>query len=109
MRYLLLPHDGPLLSSEADAVDLVGLVYGDEIETIAIPLARLAPDFWHLGNRKAGLFIQKLLNYRLRPAFVGSLQAELDRSAALRDYVLECRRRRDVIFCDRPGELDRLP
>lgn len=109
MRHVLLPAEGPLLSSEADATDVVGNLYGSECEIVAIPLQRLAPDFWDLKNRKAGLFIQKLVTYGLHPAFVGDLSAAIKASAALADYVRECRRGRDVMFVDSTEELEALP
>lgn len=108
MRYALLPADGPALATEADATGIIGDLYGSDASTLAIPLGRLASDFWDLKNRKAGLFIQKLMNYRLRVAFVGDLAAEIARSEALRDYVRECRRGRDVIFVDRVEDLEAL-
>lgn len=109
MRYVLLPPDGPTLATEADATQVIGDLYGSDAEIVAIPLARLAPDFWDLKNRKAGLFIQKLMNYRLRAAFVGDLSAEIAASDALRDYVRECRRGRDVLFVARAEDLEALP
>ena len=88
-----VPADGPLLSSEADAVDLIGETYGSGAEIIAIPVARLAPDFWTLSNQKAGLFIQKLVNYSFRVAIVGDISAYSARSKPLADFVLESNRR----------------
>jgi len=103
-----LPPTGPLLSSEADAVDLIGSFYGQDVDTVVIPVARMAPEFWQLRSTLAGLFIQKLLNYRLRPAFVGDLSAEIAGSVALRDYVRESNRRRDVLFAASRAELETL-
>lgn len=108
MKIVDLPSTGPLLSSEADAVDLLGQYYEESPDWVAIPLARLAPGFWTLKNRVAGLFIQKLLNYGLHPAFVGDLSAEIAASEALRDYVRESNRRKDVLFVTRREELDGL-
>lgn len=88
----VLPPDGPLLSSEADAVDLIGQTYGTGADMVVLPVARLTPDFFRLETRQAGLFIQKLQNYQLRVAFVGDLAAELARSRALTDFVGETNR-----------------
>ena len=106
MKIVDLPPTGPLLSSEADATDILGQLYGEDADWVAIPVERLAPDFWVLKNRQAGLFIQKLLNYRLHPAFVGDLSAEIAASGALRDYVRECNRGKDVRFVTDRAELD---
>jgi hypothetical protein len=103
-----LDSTGPRLSTEADAVDLIGQFYGQEIDTVVIPITRVVPEFWQLKTRIAGLFIQKLLQYGLRPAFVGDLSAEIAASDALRDYVRECNRRRDVLFAPTRAELDAL-
>jgi hypothetical protein len=88
-----VPAEGPLLSSEDDARDLIGETYGSGAEVIAIPVARLAPDFWLLSNQKAGHFIQKFVNYGLRVAIIGDVSGYVDKSKALRDFVYESNRR----------------
>lgn len=103
-----LPLTGPLLATEADAVDLVGQFYGQEVDTVIIPVTRVVPEFWQLKTRIAGLFIQKLMQYGLRPAFVGDISAEIAASDALRDYVRECNRRKDVVFAADRVALDAL-
>ena len=103
-----LPPTGPLLSTEADAVDLIGQFYGQEVDTVVIPVTRVVPEFWQLKTRLAGLFIQKLMQYGLRPAFVGDLSAQTAASDALRDYVRECNRRRDVLFAADRAALETL-
>lgn len=90
--------EGPALSSEQDAVDLIGAVFGMEIELIAIPAARFAPSFFDLSTRQAGLFIQKFSNYRLPLAIVGDLSAETAGSSALAAFVMESNRRAAVMF-----------
>lgn len=107
MIYVAIPEHGPALASEADALELVGQLYGQEVETLAIPVARMAPEFWDLRSRLAGLFIQKLTNYGIRPAFVGDLRAQIAASAALAAYVRECQRGNDVIFVDHLADLER--
>ncbi|RYG85057.1 MAG: DUF4180 domain-containing protein [Alphaproteobacteria bacterium] len=108
MKVVELPKSGPLLSTEADAIDVIGSLYGEDADWIAIPVERMASDVWQLKTRLAGLFVQKLLNYRLHPAFIGDLSAEIAASDALRDYVRECNRRRDVLFVPTRAELDAL-
>ena len=103
-----LDSTGPRLSTEADAVDLLGQFYGQEIDTVVIPVSRVVPEFWQLKTRIAGLFIQKLLQYGLRPAFVGDISAEIADSDALSDYVRECSRRKDVLFASTRQELDAM-
>ena len=108
MKIVELPPTGPLLSSEADATDIIGQVYGEAADWVVIPVARMAPEFWQLRTRLAGLFIQKLLNYRLHPAFVGDLSTQIAASDALRDYVRECNRGKEVRFAATRAELDAL-
>ena len=108
MKIADLQETGPLLSTEADALDILGQLYGQDADFVAIPVSRMAPEFWNLRTRLAGLFIQKLLNYQLHPAFVGDLSAEIAASTALRDYVYESNKRRDVLFAPDRAALDRL-
>ncbi|WP_018177878.1 DUF4180 domain-containing protein [Jongsikchunia kroppenstedtii] len=100
-----VPADGPLLRTEADATDLLGSTYGTGAEMIAIPVGRLDPDFFDLSTKVAGLFTQKLLNYRMRVAIVGDITPYLARSTALRDYVLESNRGRQLWFVADDREL----
>ena len=99
--------EGPLLSSGADAL---GLIYGDDVgeaEWIAVPAARLDPAFFTLASGVAGEFVQKFANYGLRLAVVGDISDALGRSAALRDFVGESNRGRQVWFVADADELAR--
>jgi hypothetical protein len=103
-----VPADGPLLSSEDDARDLIGETYGSGAEIVAIPVERLAPDFWVLSNQKAGHFIQKFVNYGLHVAIIGDVSAYVDKSKALRDFVRESNRRgRELRFVPSRESLER--
>ena len=86
---LLCTPDGPRLSSEADALDLVGSLWGQEVDWLALPKARLGEDFLRLRTGLAGAVIQKFVNYRVRLAIVGDVSAETAASDALRDFVRE--------------------
>ncbi len=94
-----VPTDGPLLATEADAIDLIGATYGSGADIVAIPLERFAPHFWDLRNRLAGHFIQKFVTYGLRVAIVGDIWQHTARSDALRDFVRESNARgRELLF-----------
>jgi hypothetical protein len=108
MKIADLPETGPLLSTEADAVDVIGQMYGQDVDYVAIPVARMAPEFWNLRTTLAGLFIQKFRNYGLHPAFVGDLSAEIAASKPLNDYVYESNKRRDVIFAPDRASLEQM-
>lgn len=81
--------DGPMLASEADAVDLIGSLWGIEAERIALPIARLSPGFLTLRTGLAGAVIQKFVTYRLRLAILGDISIEVAASPALADFVRE--------------------
>ena len=89
--------DGPLLSSGADAL---GVIYGEEVdgaEWIAVPVARLDPEFFTLSSGIAGEFVQKFVNYKQRLAVVGDISDRLEQSDALRDFVRESNRGRHAL------------
>lgn len=100
-----VPAEGPTLSSEQDALDLIGELYGLEAEWVLIPVARVDDEFFQLSNRRAGLFLQKFVNYGLRVAFVGDLAEQLAASKSLRDFVYESNRGGQLRFIRDASEL----
>ena len=97
-RVLSCHPDGPRLTRESDALDLLGSVWGQEVDWLAVPKARLGPDFLTLRTGLAGAIIQKLVTYRIRLAIVGDISAEVAASTALRDFVHESNGGRHVWF-----------
>jgi len=95
---LVLDRTGPLLRSEDDARDLIQETFGTGIELAVVPVERLDPDFFVLRSGVAGVFVQKLVQYRLRLAVVGDISAQVAASDALRDWVHEVNRGRDILF-----------
>lgn len=91
-RVLVCGLEGCRLATEADAGDFLGAALSADAEWIALPLARLGPDFLRLGTRIAGGVVQKFVNYRIGFAVVGDLSAQLAASEALRDFVREANR-----------------
>jgi Domain of unknown function (DUF4180) len=98
VRVLRIAAEGPSLGSEAGALDIIGATYGQDVEMIAVPVARLGDDFFRLRNGSAGAFIQKFSNYRHRLAIVGDISAHLANSKPLHDFVYESNKGRDVLF-----------
>lgn len=92
LNVMLLDETGPLLASEQDALDVIGATYGLEVDAVAIPVARLDPDFFVLSNKLAGHFIQKLQNYSMRLVILGDISAAMTNSKALTDFVGETNR-----------------
>ena len=87
-----LPASGPLLGSEADARDLLGEAFGSDAIIIVIPVERLDPEFLNLRSGLAGAFIQKLQQYERRLFILGDISAWVERSTALRDFIVETNR-----------------
>jgi hypothetical protein len=98
--------NGPSLDGERTATNLIGEALGADVEVVAVPVARLAPDFLRLSNRKAGEVIQKFVNYGLKIVFVGDVSAAVAASHALRDFVRESNRDRHVWFVADLAELE---
>ncbi len=98
---------GPPLSSERDALDLMSEASAEPVDWLAVPVDQFAPAFFDLKTRLAGLFIQKLVNYGQRLAIVGDLSAQTAASDALRDFVRESNRGRQVWFVNDMAELAR--
>ena len=86
---MLCAPTGPRLDSELAAVELIGSLWGQEVDWVVLPTARLGETFFDLRTGLAGAVIQKFVTYRLRLAIVGDITAELAASAALRDFVRE--------------------
>lgn len=105
MSVYTLSADGKQIASEADVLDVIGVLYGTGHDTVAIPVARLSPDFFRLGTGLAGAALQKFTNYQLRVAIVGDISAYAERSAPLRDFVRESNRRGLVRFVASEAEL----
>ena len=97
-RVMLVAEDGPALGTETDAADLVGEALGHQAQMVAVPVARLSPDFFRLHTTMAGFFVQKLVNYGLELAVVGDISEPLAESQALRAYVAESGRGRHLVF-----------
>src|SRR3954447_8211475 len=95
---LLVDEEGPLLRSEDDARDVIQETFGSDIKLAVIRVERLDPDFFVLRTGVAGVFVQKLVQYRLRLAVVGDISAQTAASDALRDWVREVNRGRDILF-----------
>jgi hypothetical protein len=105
MRIAVLPAEGPVIASEADALYLVAEHIGDPPDWIVIPKQRLAPDFFRLRSGLLGAVTQKFVNYRLRVAVLGDVSAEIAASDAFRDFVRETNKGRHFRFVTDVGEL----
>ena len=99
-QILLCETEGPALSSEQDALNLIGESFGHEIAVVAIPAQRLDSRFFSLSSGIAGAFTQKFVTYQIKLAIIGDISSHLEQSSALRAYVHETNRGNQVWFLD---------
>ncbi|MFI9173769.1 DUF4180 domain-containing protein [Streptomyces lincolnensis] len=81
--------DGPPLDSESAALDLIGDAFGRDAQVVAVPVERVAEEFFRLRSGIAGAVMQKFVTYRLRLVVVGDVSGHVADSTALRDFVHE--------------------
>jgi hypothetical protein len=98
LRIQYLELDGPVISTPEDTSDLIGNAWADDAGLIAIPVARLDPEFFDLSTLKAGELTQKIVTYGLRLAIIGDVSAFEAASGAFRDWVWESNRGTQVWF-----------
>jgi hypothetical protein len=103
---LMISADGPQLQGEADVTDLIGHALGERADLVVIPAERLAAEFFTLRTGVAGAIVQKFVNYRLRLAIVGDIARHVERSTALRDFVVEANRGRQLWFMPTFADLE---
>jgi len=106
LRLLEISRDGEPLSTDRDAVNLVGLAWEHGAGLVVIPVEALAEDFFRLSTRVAGQILHRLLLYKLQVAIVGDVSKHIAESAAFRDFVVESNRGDQVWFVSSVGELE---
>ena len=89
-----------------EAVELIGKAFEHRASLIVVPAECLDDDFFRLSTRIAGELIQKVVQYRKRLVIVGDISRHLAESSALRAFVLEANRGKDVWFLATREELD---
>ena len=107
VRVLELIADESKLQTYNDAVELIGKSFENHATLIVIPVECLDDGFFQLSARIAGELIQKFVQYRLRLAIVGDISGFLAESSALRAFVIESNRGKDVWFLASRAELSR--
>jgi hypothetical protein len=98
VRVLACAADGPVLAKAGDVSDYISAAWEHEAALVAIPVERLADDFFRLRTGLAGEAIQKFVNYRIRLALIGDIARFVEASDALRDFVVESNRGDHVWF-----------
>jgi hypothetical protein len=109
VRVLECAAEGPKLARAGDVSDFISAGWEHQAAMVAIPVARLAADFFRLRTGLAGETIQKFVNYRIGLTIVGDVSAFTQDSAALRDFINESNRGQHVWFVSGIADLhDRL-
>ena len=103
---LMCAPDGPKIADEQSAVDLIGTLWGQDVQWLVLPVERLPEDFFVLRTRVAGAVVQKMQQYGFRVAVVGDISGHVEASTALRDFVHESNRGRQLWFVRDEAELD---
>ncbi|HEX8867094.1 MAG TPA: DUF4180 domain-containing protein [Lentzea sp.] len=103
---LMCAPDGPPIGDEQSAVDLMATLWGQDVQWLVLPVARLTEDFFVLRTKVAGAVVQKLQQYGFRLVVVGDIAGYVARSTALRDFVHESNRGRQLWFVADEAELD---
>lgn len=91
-------YEGPPITTERDAIDVIGYCYGQEIEIVVFPAALLPDDFFWLSTGLAGAVLQKFQNYGFRVGIVGDLSRFTAESSSLRDFIYESNKRGQMLF-----------
>ncbi|MGW6928508.1 DUF4180 domain-containing protein [Lentzea sp. NPDC054927] len=103
---LMCAADGPPITDEQSAVDLIGTLWGQDVQWLVLPAQRLTEDFFVLRTRVAGAVVQKFQQYGFRVVVVGDIAGYVEASTALRDFVYESNKGRQLWFVADEAELD---
>lgn len=91
--------DVVLIADAQSALDLLATVRYSEasdIGALMLPKAALTEDFFSLRTGLAGEILQKFVNYYMKLAIIGDFSGYT--SKALRDFIGESNRGRDIFF-----------
>jgi hypothetical protein len=113
VRTVVCTVDGPTVRGDREAVDIIGYALQERAGLVVMPVARLDIRFLTLRTGVAGDVVGKFASYRIRLAIVGDIKQHVERSSALRAFVYESNRGRQLWFIDDLAELEghlgRLP
>ena len=105
VQVLVCAPDEKKLTSEQDALDLIGEAMYSGAELILVPVERFEEDFFQLKTGLAGHIIQKFVTYR-RLVILGDISGYVAQSRAFRDFVYEANRGNQVWFMTTLQELN---
>jgi hypothetical protein len=105
-RVLIIDDAFPAVRDARGGRDLIEAALNAGATLIAVPAARLDAEFFRLRSGLAGEILQKAANYRLKFAVIGDIAEHIAASDALRDFVIECNRGREIFFVADVTELE---
>lgn len=91
--------EAALIVDAQSALDLIANVRFSEasdIDALVLPKSALAEDFFRLRTGLAGEILQKFINYYMKLAIIGDFSGYT--SEALRDFIRESNRGKDIFF-----------
>ena len=77
VQVLVCGVDGKKLTSEGDALDLIGETMYSGIELVIIPMERFEDDFFQLKTGLAGQIVQKFVTYRRHLVILGDISRHI--------------------------------
>jgi hypothetical protein len=98
MRVLVCEPYGMPILAEGDATDLVGELFNERAQVIALPVERLGAAFFDLSSGLAGAVLQKFVNYHAIVAILGDVSAYEAKSEAFAAFARESNRGDQVWF-----------
>jgi hypothetical protein len=105
LRVLECSTEGPPPRSAKDATAIIGEAWSHKAKIVVLAADWLGDDFFRLSTRVAGEVVQKLQDYQLKVVVMGDISRRMTESKALRDWVRECNRGRQVWFVATVEEL----
>ncbi|WP_088011080.1 DUF4180 domain-containing protein [Gottfriedia acidiceleris] len=100
--------DSVILMNEQSALDLIMTIsYDHKSNRIALNKEAISEDFFNLSTKLAGAVLQKFVNYNIKFAIIGDFSSYT--SKALKDFIYECNKGKNVFFLSTEQEaIDRL-
>ena len=105
IQVLICAAEGKKLSTERDALDLIGDALQEGIKLVLVPVERLDENFFQLKTGLAGQIVQKFVQYRIRLVILGDISQYVTQSKSFRAFVYEANRGNQVWFMTNLEEL----
>ena len=106
-RVLVLRNDGQTADIKSLVHELITEAWAQQATTIAIPIDCLPVEFFQLRSGAAVAMTQKLVNYRITVAFVGTIADHFLESQTFGDFIRDCNRGRSTWFVEDMNALSR--